>query len=139
MERLIFFIPDITAVVSQRVCARMRYECIYMSTGGNLEARCPFIRGQLFMATMYKPCLISQPTVVQSVFYSGHTIWQKNIFICFPGESYNGLYLFNKVNPYELQRLLGDEEGESCAATADFQQQRSVISSSEWEGCTRYF
>lgn len=71
------------------------------------------------MATMYKPSLISRPAVVQLLLYSGHTIWQKNIFIGFPGGSHNGLYLFNKVNPYELQRLRWDVGGKSC--TADFQ------------------
>lgn len=28
----------------------------------------------------------------------------KNVFICFPGGSHRGLYLFNKVSPRELQR-----------------------------------
>lgn len=63
------------------------------------------MEGQLLMAATYKPRFISRPAVVQSLLYSGHTIWQKNIFICFPGGSHNGLYLFNKVNPYKLQRL----------------------------------
>lgn len=53
---------------------------------------------------MHMACLIAVLTVIQLLFYSGHTIWHKNIFICFPGVSHHGLYLFNKVNPYKLQR-----------------------------------
>lgn len=84
-----------------------------------LKLEVPY-QGQLFIAVMHKPGLISQPTIAQLLFYSGHTIWQKNIFICFPGGSLNRLYLFNKVNPYKLQRLHWDGEEESWAATAHF-------------------
>lgn len=51
------------------------------------------------------------PALTRIFLYSKHTIRQKNIFICFPGGSHNGRYLFNKVKPCELQRLHWDGGG----------------------------
>lgn len=59
----------------------------------------------------YMPSLIAWPALAQLLLYSEHIIWQKNVFICFPGGFHNGRYLFNKVNPCELQRLHRDGEG----------------------------
>lgn len=59
----------------------------------------------------YMQGLIAWPVLPQLLSYSKHTIWQKDVFICFPGGFHNGRYLFNKVNPRELQRLLRDSGG----------------------------
>lgn len=72
------------------------------------------------MAVGYIPSLIAWPALVQLLLYSGHTITQKNIFICFPGGFHNGRYLFNKVNPCKLQRLHWDGWGPGGAALQVF-------------------
>lgn len=59
----------------------------------------------------YMPTLIAWPALTQLLLYSKHAIWQKNVFICFPGGFHNGRYLFNKVSPCELQRLHRDGGG----------------------------
>lgn len=72
------------------------------------------------MALGYTPSLIAWLALVQLLLYSGHTIWQKNIFICFPGGIHSGRYLFNKVNPCKLQRLHWDGWGSGGAALLVF-------------------
>lgn len=74
--------------------------CICITTHANLEARLLLSKAR----AMYKVCLITALTVIQLLFHSGHTVLQKNAFICFPGESHHGLNLFNKVSPYKLQK-----------------------------------
>lgn len=107
-------------VVAPCPCVCLRCECVFTSTHRNLEVKCPFSKATRSRQWGYMPSLIAWLALVQLLLYSGHTIWQKNIFICFPGGFHNGRYLFNKVNPCELQRLHWDGWGSGGAALLVF-------------------
>lgn len=88
----------------------------------------PVADGSDVQASLY---LSTSHCTITLVFWTHHLAKErKNIFICFPGGSHNGLYLFNKVNPYKLQRLHWGGVSEDTLL---------VFSDLEWAGCSHDF
>lgn len=130
MEKAISPPPGIS--ITLYLCVYFWCKIIWMSMCGNLGARCPWSKASCSWQQCIRRALSRNR--LKLFLYSGHAIWQKNIFICFPGASHNGLYLFNKISPYKLQRLHRDW-GDGVGLCWWF----SAIYSSEWEGCRHYF